>query len=175
MLRPLLDDVAEDDMCGVTVGKTFAATERFHSLLLRASAGIPDVRSGDSVWWHCDMIHSVAPVQDQQGGATMYIPAAPWCPCNGTYAAEVRRAFEAGDSPSDFPAEGYEAQWPDRFATEQLNETGPRPRPRLSPTSPDPNLPDPLQSRGGNTRVRESAARVLLPSTEAGVSAQSWE
>ena len=43
-----------------------------------------------------------------------------------TYAAEVRRAFEAGDSPSDFPAEGYEAQWPDRFATEQLNETGRR-------------------------------------------------
>ena len=37
-----------------------------------------------------------------------------------------RRAFEAGDSPSDFPAEGYEAQWPDRFATEQLNETGRR-------------------------------------------------
>ena len=127
MLRPLLDDVAEDDMCGVTVGKTFAATERFHSLLLRASAGIPDVRSGDSVWWHCDMIHSVAPVQDQQGwGNVMYIPAAPWCPRNETYAAEVRRAFEAGDSPSDFPAEGYEAQWPDRFATEQLNETGRR-------------------------------------------------
>ncbi len=39
-------------MCGVTVGKTFPATEHFHSLLLRASAGIPDVRSGDSVWWH---------------------------------------------------------------------------------------------------------------------------
>jgi Protein of unknown function (DUF1479) len=29
--------------------------------------GIPDVTAGDSVWWHVDMIHSVAPVEDQQG------------------------------------------------------------------------------------------------------------
>ncbi|WP_319459307.1 YbiU family protein [Micromonospora sp. RTP1Z1] len=32
---------------------------------MRALAGIPDVKAGDSVWWHCDMIHSVAPVTDQ--------------------------------------------------------------------------------------------------------------
>jgi hypothetical protein len=78
MLRPLLADVPEDDMCGVTVNQTFPASEKWHPLLMRALSGIPDVQAGDSVWWHCDMIHSVAPVQDQQGwGNVMYIPAAP--------------------------------------------------------------------------------------------------
>ena len=85
------------------------------------------------------MIHSVAPVQDQQGwGNVMYIPAAPWCPRNETYAAGGAPRLRGRRLPSDFPAEGYEAQWPDRFATEQLSETG-----AAASTSPEPNLPDP--------------------------------
>ena len=127
MLRPLLDDVPDDDMCGVTVNQVFPATAQWHSLLLRAVSGIPDVRAGDSVWWHCDMIHGVDPVQDQQGwGNVMYIPAAPWCPRNEAYAESVRAAFESGSSPSDFPAEHYERAWPDRFQVTQLNENGMR-------------------------------------------------
>ena len=127
MLRPLLSDVAEDDMCGTTVNQVFPAIEKWHPLLMRALSGIPDVHAGDSVWWHCDMIHSVAPVRDQQGwGNVMYIPAAPWCPRNETYAASVREAFLDGDSPGDFPEEHYERNWPDRFKPEQLNATGRR-------------------------------------------------
>jgi Protein of unknown function (DUF1479) len=127
MLRPLLADVPEDDMCGVTVNQTFPANSTWHPLLMRALSGIPDVRAGDSVWWHCDMIHSVAPVQDQQGwGNVMYIPAAPWCPRNEKYAASVREAFITGSSPDDFPAEHYERTWGDRFHREDLNETGRR-------------------------------------------------
>lgn len=127
MLRPLLADVPDDDMCGVTTNQVFPASEQWHSLLLRAVSGIPDVRAGDSVWWHCDMIHGVDPVTDQQGwGNVMYIPAAPWCPRNEAYAASVREAFADGSSPSDFPAEHYERTWPDRFAPEQLNRTGRR-------------------------------------------------
>ena len=95
MLRPLLSDVAEDDMCGTTVNQVFPAIEKWHPLLMRALSGIPDVQAGDSVWWHCDMIHSVAPVQDQQGwGNVMYIPAAPWCPRN----EQLRRAASARPS-----------------------------------------------------------------------------
>ncbi|MBT9257813.1 DUF1479 domain-containing protein [Phycicoccus sp. MAQZ13P-2] len=127
MLRPLLTDVPDDDMCGVTTNQVFPASEQWHALLLRAVSGIPDVRAGDSVWWHCDMIHGVDPVTDQQGwGNVMYIPAAPWCPRNEAYAASVREAFADGSSPSDFPAEHYERSWPDRFAPEQLNRTGRR-------------------------------------------------
>ena len=127
MLRPLLDDVADDDMCGVTVNQTFPASDTWHPLLLEALSGIPDVRAGDSVWWHCDMIHSVAPVTDQRGwGNVMYIPAAPWCPRNERYAASVREAFLTGSSPADFPAEHYERSWPDRFGPDQLNDIGRR-------------------------------------------------
>jgi hypothetical protein len=127
LLRPLLDDVADDDMCGVTVNQVFPANEKWHPLLMEALSGIPDVQAGDSVWWHCDMIHGVAPVKDQQGwGNVMYIPAAPWCPRNERYAAEVRRAFVTGSSPSDFPDENYEQTWPNRFHTNDLNSTGRR-------------------------------------------------
>jgi len=127
MLRPLLPDVPEDDMCGVTVSQVFPVSETWHPLLVRAFAGIPDVQAGDSVWWHCDVIHGVAPVENQQGwGNVMYIPAAPWCPRNEEYAPKVREAFLNGESPSDFPEEHYERSWPDRFQPEQLNDTGRR-------------------------------------------------
>jgi hypothetical protein len=127
MLRPLLADVPDDDMCGVTVNQVFPASEKWHSLPLRALSGIPDVKAGDSVWWHCDMIHSVAPVRNQRGwGNVMYIPAAPWCPRNEAYAASVRDAFITGSSPADFPAEHYERDWPNRFRYEDLNVTGRR-------------------------------------------------
>ena len=127
MLRPLLSDVPDDDMCGVTTNKVFPVSDTRHPLLLEALTGIPDVRAGDSVWWHCDMIHSVAPVQNQKGwGNVMYIPAAPWCPRNERYAAAVREAFITGASPSDFPAENYERDWPNRFQPGDLNQTGRR-------------------------------------------------
>ena len=127
MLRPLLSDVPDDDMCGVTTNKVFPVSDTWHPLLLEALTGIPDVRAGDSVWWHCDMIHSVAPVQNQKGwGNVMYIPAAPWCPRNECYAAAVREAFITGASPSDFPAENYERDWPNRFQPGDLNQTGRR-------------------------------------------------
>jgi hypothetical protein len=107
--------------------KPALASRQAHAPLLRALAGIPDVRAGDSVWWHCDMIHSVAPVTDQRGwGNVMYIPAAPWCPRNERYAATVRQAFLTGSSPDDFPAEHYERDWPDRFRAADLNGTGRR-------------------------------------------------
>ena len=127
MIRPLLGDVPDDDMCGVTVGRAFPANARWHGPLLPALAGIPDVRAGDSAWWHCDMIHGVAPVQDQQGwGNVMYIPAAPWCDRNERYAAFVRSAFLDGSSPDDFPDEHYERSWPDRPTIDALNDNGKR-------------------------------------------------
>ena len=49
MLRPLLADVPDDDMCGVTVNQTFPANDTWHPLLMQALSGIPDVQAGDSV------------------------------------------------------------------------------------------------------------------------------
>ena len=127
LLRPLLSDVADDDMCDVNVNKVFPIKDQWHSLLLEAVSAIPDVQAGDSVWWHCDLVHSVAPVTNQHGwGNVMYIPAAPWCPRNQGYARSVREAFLTGSSPTDFPEEHYEQAWPNRFHPEELNETARR-------------------------------------------------
>jgi len=125
LLRPLLDDVPEDELCGVAPGKVLPVSQKWHPLLVQGLAPIPDVQAGDSVWWHCDVIHSVAPVESQEGwGNVMYVPAAPMCPKNSKYAKDVCRAFEAGESPDDFPPEHYETAWKDRFTFEQLNAIG---------------------------------------------------
>lgn len=92
---------------------------------MRGVSVIPDLQPGDSVWWHCDLIHGVAPVRDQQSwGNVMYIPAAPMCDKNAAYARSVAARFAAGESPDDFPAEHYETQWAGRFTFADLNPIG---------------------------------------------------
>ncbi|UVK86155.1 DUF1479 domain-containing protein [Pseudomonas sp. B21-051] len=125
LLRPLLDDVPEDELCGVAPGKVLPVSRQWHPLLVEGLSPIPDVQAGDSVWWHCDVIHSVAPVENQQGwGNVMYVPATPMCPKNLRYARDVFRAFAQGASPDDFPREDYERSWVERFAVESLNSLG---------------------------------------------------
>jgi hypothetical protein len=48
MLRPLLSDVPDDEMCGFTVNRVFPASDRWHPLLMRALSGIPDVQFSSS-------------------------------------------------------------------------------------------------------------------------------
>jgi hypothetical protein len=127
LLRPLLDDVPEDELCGVAPGRVLPISEQWHPLLIKAQTSIPALEPGDSVWWHCDVIHSVAPVTEQQGwGNVMYIPAAPMCDKNLAYAHKVKIALENGASPGDFPREDYEATWEDRFTLNDLNIHGKR-------------------------------------------------
>ena len=127
LLRPLLDDVPDDELCGVAPGRVLPISAQWHPLLIEALTSIPELEAGDSVWWHCDVIHSVAPVTDQQGwGNVMYIPAAPLCEKNLAYAKRVKAALEKGASPGDFPREDYETTWADRFTLDDLNEHGKR-------------------------------------------------
>ncbi|EPJ1882768.1 DUF1479 domain-containing protein [Enterobacter asburiae] len=127
LLRPLLDDVPEDELCGVAPGRVLPVSEKWHPLLIEALTSIPALEAGDSVWWHCDVIHSVAPVENQQGwGNVMYIPAAPMCEKNLAYAKKVKEALETGASPGDFPREDYEKSWQDRFTVNDLNIHGKR-------------------------------------------------
>lgn len=105
LLRPLLDDVPEDELCGVAPGRVLPVSEKWHPHLIKGLCSIPELQAGDSVWWHCDVIHSVAAVEDQQGwGNVMYIPAAPLCEKNVAYARKVHEALKTGASPADFPA-----------------------------------------------------------------------
>lgn len=72
------------------------------------------------------MIHSVAPVDNQQGwGNVMYIPAAPMCEKNRAYAHKVKMALEKAHH-WRLPREDYEANWEGRFTLEDLNIHGKR-------------------------------------------------
>jgi hypothetical protein len=127
LIRPLLDDVPDDSLCGAEAGKALGANEKWHPLLMEAVSGIPDVEPGDSVWWHSDLIHSVEPVENQKGwGNVIYIPAAPMCAKNAAYAENVAERFRLGESPTDFPKEDYETDWEHRFTEDDLNEIGAR-------------------------------------------------
>ncbi len=127
LVRPMLDDVPEDSLCGAEQGKALGLSEEWHPLLWKAQAGIPTVDPGDSVWWHPDLVHGVAAVQDQKGwGNVIYIPAAPMCAKNAAYAQDVAERFQRGESPRDFPEEDYEVDWGNRFSESQLNEVGRR-------------------------------------------------
>lgn len=127
LLRPLLQDVPEDELCGVAPGKVLPVSAQWHPELIDGLCSIPALQAGDSVWWHCDVIHSVAPVENQQGwGNVMYIPAAPMCEKNAAYASKVAQALATGASPGDFPPEDYEMPWRDRFTLDALNANGRR-------------------------------------------------
>ncbi|MBD2821051.1 DUF1479 domain-containing protein [Xenorhabdus sp. 42] len=127
LLRPLLKDVPEDELCGVAPGKALPASEKWHPHLIQSLFSIPSLQAGDSVWWHCDLIHSVASVKNQQGwGNVMYIPAAPRCDRNLTYAHKVIESLKNGTSPADFPREDYEKNWESRFTVAELNAIGRR-------------------------------------------------
>jgi Protein of unknown function (DUF1479) len=125
LLRALQDDVAADDLCGALNGQALPIGERWHSPLLPALSPIPAVEPGDTVWWHCDLIHCVADdTTKARWGNVMYIPSSPYCEKNAAYAAACGEAFLAGASPPDFAPEDYEVTWRGRGGREDLNPVG---------------------------------------------------
>ncbi len=125
LLRALQDDVADDDLCGARAGRAMVVSPERHALLLRAYGPIPQVRPGDTVWWHPDVIHGV---EDRHAGTgysnVMYIGAAPDCAKNRVFSALQRPAFESGMSSPDFAAEHFEVDFAGRFLPEQLTPLG---------------------------------------------------
>ena len=120
MLRPLLADVPTTT-CACTANRSSRSLNSGICCLPRQ--GIPDVRR-DTVWWHSDMIHGVAPLPTSKVGATSCIPAAPWCPQKRMPIRSRRIPLRV--RPTDFPEEHYERTWTDRFAIDDLNDIGRR-------------------------------------------------
>ena len=128
LLRPLLADVPDDDMCGVAVSQVFPASERWHSVLLRGAVGHPRHPGR--------RLGVVALRHDPRGraGRATSRAGATSCTSRRRRGARATRptpsrcasAFLTGSSPADFPAEHYERRWPGRFRVEELNATGRR-------------------------------------------------
>ncbi|HYD99774.1 MAG TPA: DUF1479 domain-containing protein [Alphaproteobacteria bacterium] len=127
LLRALMDDVAEDDLCGAQPGRALSASEQWHPALMATMVSIPTVEPGDTVWWHPDVVHAVG---DEHNGAdyanVMYIGAAPDCAKNRAYLPRQKAAFLAGKSAPDFAAEDYEVAFEGRATEADLTELGRR-------------------------------------------------
>jgi len=76
ILRPFLEDVPATSFCGANPGKVQDLFPEFHQRLIDALVAVPDVQPGDSVWWHCDLIHAVEGSHcGKEDSSVFYIPA----------------------------------------------------------------------------------------------------
>ncbi|KAJ7503546.1 hypothetical protein B0H11DRAFT_2170795 [Mycena galericulata] len=75
-----------------------------HLLLDSTMISVPAVNPGDTVFWHCDVVHSVEEEHTgSEDSAVMYIPSVPLTPANANYIARQRDEFLKGLPPPDFP------------------------------------------------------------------------
>jgi hypothetical protein len=124
LLRPLLDDVADDDLLAAK-GRALSITDETHPAITPALTPIPPMEPGDTVWWHTDVIHSVGDVNEgERWGNVMYIAAVPYCDKNAAYVEREQATFLRGESPPDFAPENYEVDYPDRATVDDLTELG---------------------------------------------------
>lgn len=127
LLRALQDDVPEDDLCGATPGRALSADPQWHADILQGLVSIPVVEPGDTVWWHPDIIHSVADAHTGTDFANViYIGASPKCAKNEAYMRKQAGHFLAGKSAPDFAAEDYEVDFTGRATIDDLTELGRR-------------------------------------------------
>ncbi|ELQ5994060.1 DUF1479 domain-containing protein [Cronobacter dublinensis] len=125
LLRALQDDVPDDSLCDAKPGRALSINERWHPLLLTGISSIPDMEPGDTVFWHCDVIHAVE--NEHQGefdSNVMYIAAAPWCEKNDAYLKRQWPAFVEGRSPPDFAPDDFEVDFSGRATEAALTPAG---------------------------------------------------
>ncbi|HKM97404.1 MAG TPA: DUF1479 domain-containing protein [Buttiauxella sp.] len=125
LLRALQDDVPEESLCEAKPGRALSINNQWHPLLLTGISSIPNMEAGDTVFWHCDVIHAV---ENEHLGEfdsnVMYIAAAPWCEKNAAYLERQWSSFVEGKSPPDFAADDFEVDFTGRATPEELTPAG---------------------------------------------------
>ena len=127
LLRPLQDDVPPDDLCGAKPGHALPFDPRWHGAAAPGLVSIPVVEPGDTVWWHCDMVHAVE--KEHRGVSSsnvIYIAAVPKCEKNAAFLPGQARAFLEGRSVPDFAPEDYEVDFVGRATLDDLTPLGRR-------------------------------------------------
>ena len=121
LTRALLDDVPKDELCGSKLGKALSVNKEYHSLLLEGLISIPNMKPGDTVWWHPDVVHAV---EDKHLGKNysnvVYVGSTPYCKKNLDYMRKQAKKFLKGESPPDFAAEDFETNYKGRIKTKNL-------------------------------------------------------
>jgi hypothetical protein len=121
LTRALLDDVPKDELCGSKLGKALSVNKEYHSLLLEGLISIPNMKPGDTVWWHPDVVHAV---EDKHLGKNysnvVYVGSTPYCKKNLDYVRKQAKKFLKGESPPDFAAEDFETNYKGRIKIKNL-------------------------------------------------------
>jgi Gig2-like len=125
LLRALLDDVDEADLCGAAPGRALGVSPQWHSDLIAGLVSIPEVMPGDTVFWHTDICHAVG---DEHSGteyaSVIYIGSAPDCSKNRAYLPKQKQAFLQGRSAPDFAAMDFEVDFKGRATERDLTDLG---------------------------------------------------
>ena len=125
LLRPLLDDVAEDDLCGALRAKSLPISKEWHATLMEGLISIPTVEAGDTVWWHPDIVHAV---EDEHNGSgysnVFFIGSAPLCEKNARYIKRQKEHFLVGKTPPDFAQNDIEVGFKNRANEASLSALG---------------------------------------------------
>jgi hypothetical protein len=125
LLRALQDDVADDDLCGAKPGRALSISEQYHGMLIRALSSIPLMEPGDTVFWHCDVVHAVENEHNGTGYSNvMYIASAPGCSKNTAYLERQAVSFLSGKTPPDFAPDDFEVNFIGRGTIADLTELG---------------------------------------------------
>jgi len=125
LLRAIQDDVAEDSLCGALPGRALSCDPKYHALLYDAVSSIPHMEPGDTVFWHCDLIHAVENEHRGKGYSNvMYIASTPWCEKNSAYLERELPAFLAGKTPPDFAPDDFEVNFKGRATAADLTPLG---------------------------------------------------
>jgi hypothetical protein len=125
LLRAIQDDVPEDDLCGAQPGRALSVNEQYHGTLVKALSSIPLMEPGDTIFWHCDVVHAVENEHRGSGYSNvMYIPSAPGCAKNNAYLKKQAVSFLSGKTPPDFPADNFEVNFVGRGTLADLDERG---------------------------------------------------
>ncbi|KAI0076163.1 DUF1479-domain-containing protein [Panus rudis PR-1116 ss-1] len=103
-------DISYHDFPGIySVGTGFTgprpnAQSHPHLKLDETMISVPKVYPGDTVFWHCDMVHAVEVEHvGKEDSCVMYIPAVPYTPQNAAYIQKQKESFIKGIPPPDFP------------------------------------------------------------------------
>lgn len=122
-----LDPIQTANLQGATLGcaQELNAALHPHLELEKSMVHVPNVRPGDYVAWHCDVIHAVDQVHKGTGDSSvMYIPACPLTEANAHYLARQRDAFVAGTPGPDFPGGKGESEHVNRMLPQDVDKAG---------------------------------------------------
>ena len=111
MLRPFfVDDETFNDVDATFPGAHPSKTQLLptkelhpHLELERTTVGIPPVKPGDYVFWHCDLTHEVDKFNPgKNDSSVVYNPCSPLTPYNLQALVRNRTAFLEARAPQDF-------------------------------------------------------------------------